>query len=142
MNAVTTNKRVGDACLAMRYRRLGNSELHVSELALGSWLTYGVTVDRETTGACVRCAFDQGINFVDTANMYGRGAAESLLGELLSPYKRDAYVLATKVYFPMSDTDRGLSRADTKADRCVAQAAADRLRRPLPVPSLRPRHSA
>ncbi len=98
----------------MRYRQLGNSELHVSEIALGSWLTYGVTVDRERTRACLQCAFDLGINFVDTANMYGRGAAESLLGELLSPYQRDDYVLATKVYFPMSDTDRGLSRAQIR----------------------------
>lgn len=94
----------------MEYRRLGDSGPRVSVLALGSWLTYGVTVDRERTRACVRAAFDHGIDFFDTANMYGRGAAESLLGELLEPYPRDSYVLATKVYFPMSDTDRGLSR--------------------------------
>ena len=95
----------------MRYRRLGNSELQVSEIALGSWLTYGVSVETERARACIRRAFDLGINFLDTANMYGRGAAESLLGELLSAYRRDDYVLATKVYFPMSDTDRGLSHA-------------------------------
>ena len=95
----------------MRYRRLGRSELRVSEIALGSWLTYGVSVERERAEACVRRAFELGINFIDTANMYGRGAAESLLGELLSPYRREDYVLATKVYFPMSDVDRGLSRA-------------------------------
>ena len=94
----------------MRYRRLGNSELQVSEIALGSWLTYGVAVETERARACIRRAFDLGINFLDTANMYGRGAAESLLGELLASYRRDEYVLATKVYFPMSDTDRGLSR--------------------------------
>lgn len=94
----------------MRYRRLGNSELQVSEISLGSWLTYGVTVEREQARACVGRAFDLGVNFFDTANMYGRGSAESLLGELLSSHKRDDYVLATKVYFPMSDTDRGLSR--------------------------------
>lgn len=94
----------------MRYRQLGRSELEVSELALGSWLTYGVTVERERAAACVRRAFELGINFIDTANMYGRGAAESLLGEVLAPYPREAYVLATKVYFPMSDDDRGLSR--------------------------------
>ena len=95
----------------MRYRRLGRSDLQVSEIALGSWLTYGVSVERERAGACVRRAFELGINFIDTANMYGRGAAESLLGELLSPYRREDYVLATKVYFPMSEKDRGLSRA-------------------------------
>ncbi len=98
----------------MRYRRLGNSELQVSEISLGSWLTFGVTVDRDQAGACLHRAFDLGINFVDTANMYGRGAAESLLGELLSPYRRDAYVLATKAYYPMSETDRGLSRVQIK----------------------------
>ncbi len=95
----------------MRYRQLGNSELQVSEIALGSWLTYGVTVDRRRTSACLKRAFELGINFVDTANMYGLGATESLLGELLAKYRRDDYLLATKVYFPMSDTDRGLSRA-------------------------------
>ena len=86
----------------------------MSEIALGSWLTYGVTVERERARACIRRAFDLGINFIDTANMYGRGAAESLLGELLSPYSRGAYLLATKVYYPMSETDRGLSRAQIR----------------------------
>lgn len=94
----------------MKYRMLGESDLKVSEIALGSWLTFGVTVDRETTKKCLDLAFDLGINFVDTANMYGRGAVESLLGELLAAYQRNSYVLSTKVYFPMSDTDRGLSR--------------------------------
>ena len=98
----------------MQYRQLGNSELQVSEIALGSWLTYGVTVEREQTQACIHRAFDLGINFFDTANMYGRGAAELLLGELLSSYKRDSYILSTKVYFPMSETDRGLSRAQIR----------------------------
>ena len=109
----------------MRYRTLGNSELQVSEIALGSWLTYGVTVDRDRAQACMQRAFDLGINFVDTANMYGRGAAESLLGELLSRYRRDDYVLATKVYYPMSKTDRGLSRAQIRKQ---IDASLERLR--------------
>ncbi|MBW2422299.1 MAG: aldo/keto reductase family protein [Deltaproteobacteria bacterium] len=109
----------------MLYRRLGNSDLEVSEIALGSWLTYGVTVDRERARACVRRALDLGINFFDTANMYGRGAAESLLGELLSAYERDDYVLATKLYFPMSDSDRGLSRAQIHKQ---VDASLERLR--------------
>jgi aryl-alcohol dehydrogenase-like predicted oxidoreductase len=96
--------------MGMLYRRLGNSELQVSELALGTWLTYGVSIDKERARACVRRAFELGINFVDTANMYGKGAAETLLGELLSDYPREDYVLATKLYFPMSPEDRGLSR--------------------------------
>lgn len=94
----------------MKYRQLGQSELQVSEIALGSWLTYGVTVDHEQAAACVHRAFDLGINFFDTANMYGKGSAESLLGKLLSSYRREDYLLSTKVYFPMSKTDRGLSR--------------------------------
>src|SRR5258706_422882 len=95
----------------MQYRKLGASDLRVSEISLGSWLTYGVAVERERAVACIDRAFDLGINFIDTANAYGRGAAESLLGETLTRRPRNSYVLATKVYFPMSDSDRGLSRA-------------------------------
>ena len=95
----------------MKYRKLGASDLSVSEISLGSWLTYGVGVKRDRAVACVNRAFDLGINFIDTANVYGRGAAESFLGEVLSDRPRGSYVLATKVFFPMSATDRGLSRA-------------------------------
>ncbi len=94
----------------MEYRQLGSSDLKVSEIALGSWLTYGVGVEADQAKACVDRAFELGINFIDTANVYGRGAAESFLGETLKGRKRDSYVLATKVFFPMSDTDKGLSR--------------------------------
>jgi aryl-alcohol dehydrogenase-like predicted oxidoreductase len=93
----------------MKYRKLGDSDLMVSEISLGSWLTYGVGVERDKAAACVNRAFELGINFIDTANVYGRGAAESVLGELLKDRPRDSYVLATKVFFPMSDRDRGLS---------------------------------
>jgi aryl-alcohol dehydrogenase-like predicted oxidoreductase len=95
----------------MRYRRLGSSDLDISEISLGSWLTIGVGIEAEKAAACVRRAIDVGINFFDTANVYGRGAAESFLGETLSGVDRSSYVLATKAYFPMSDTDRGLSAA-------------------------------
>ena len=94
----------------MRHRRLGSSDVEVSEISLGSWLTYGHGVEREKTEACTRAAFDAGINFFDTANIYGVGAAESVWGEVLSDFDRSSYVLATKLYFPMSETDRGLSR--------------------------------
>src|SRR3984957_20109684 len=93
----------------MNLRKLGSSDLHVSDISLGSWLTYSGGVEREQARRCVDAAFDAGINFIDTANVYGRGAAETLLGEVLSGRERSSYVLATKVYFPMSDTDRGLS---------------------------------
>src|SRR6202158_1534228 len=95
----------------MKYRKLGNSDLNVSEISLGSWLTYGVGVERDRAVACVNRAFALGINFIDTANAYGRGAAESFLGEMLAERPRSSYVLATKVFFPMSATDKGLSRA-------------------------------
>lgn len=90
-------------------RRLGGSDLEISEISLGSWLTYAGGVERDQTEACTRAAFDAGINFFDTANAYGRGAAESAWGEILADYPRDSFILATKVFFPMSDEDRGLS---------------------------------
>ncbi|HET7379844.1 MAG TPA: aldo/keto reductase family protein, partial [Gaiellales bacterium] len=93
----------------MNYRKLGSSGIEVSEISLGSWLTYSGGVGPEQARACVDAAFDAGINFIDTANVYGRGAAEEVLGEVLAGRERSSYVLATKVYFPMSDTDRGLS---------------------------------
>lgn len=95
----------------MKYRKLGASDLSVSDISLGSWLTYGVGVEQDKSRACVDRAFDLGINFIDTANVYGRGAAESFLGDVLSERPRDSYILATKVFFPMSDTDKGLSAA-------------------------------
>ena len=98
----------------MRYRQLGNSDLHVSEISLGSWLTYGGGVEGERAEACVERAFELGINFVDTANVYARGAAEEFLGEVLQGRERSSYVLATKLYFAMSETDRGLSEPQVR----------------------------
>jgi len=95
----------------MKYRRLGTSDLEVSEISLGSWLTYGVRVEAEAARACLDRAFELGINFIDTANIYGRGAAETFLGEALAGRARDSYILATKLFFPMTDTDQGLSAA-------------------------------
>ncbi|HVF40871.1 MAG TPA: aldo/keto reductase family protein [Gemmatimonadaceae bacterium] len=93
----------------MKYRQLGNSDLQVSEVSLGSWLTYGLGVDDSAARACLDRAFDVGINFIDTANIYGRGAAEAFLGDALRGRDRSSYILATKLYFPMTETDRGLS---------------------------------
>src|ERR1700683_844988 len=95
----------------MNFRKLGSSDIEVSEVSLGSWLTYSGGVAAEHARACVDAAFEAGINFIDTANVYGRGAAETLLGEVLSKRERSSYVLATKVFFPMSDSDSGLSKA-------------------------------
>ena len=111
----------------MKYRQLGSSDLNVSEISLGSWLTYGVGVERDKAAACVDRAFELGINFIDTANVYGRGAAESFLGEVLGKRKRDSYILATKVFFPMSQDDFGLSRAQImkQIDASLARLKTD-----------------
>ncbi|NUR75794.1 MAG: aldo/keto reductase family protein [Thermoleophilia bacterium] len=100
----------------MRYRQLGDSDLRVSEISLGSWLTYGGGVGDEAARACVEAAFEVGINFIDTANVYALGGAEELLGDVLQRRPRDSYVLATKLYFPMDDTgeNQGLSRAQVE----------------------------
>src|SRR5881275_1837453 len=94
----------------MRRRKLGSSDLMVSEVSLGSWLTYGGGVERERAEACVAKAFEVGIDFIDTANVYSDGGAEEFLGEVLADRPRGSYILATKLYFPMSRVDRGLSR--------------------------------
>ena len=109
----------------MKTRQLGSSDLKVSEISLGSWLTYGVGVEATSARACLDTAFDQGINFIDTANVYGRGAAETFLGEALKDRPRDSYVLATKLFFPMSDSDRGLSRGQVEKQ---LDASLERLR--------------
>ena len=111
----------------MEHRRLGRSDLVVSEVSLGSWLTYGGGVSREQAEACVRSAFDAGVNFIDTANVYSGGAAESFLGEVLKDRRRDSYVLATKLYFPMSPDDRGLSAAQVRKqlDASLARLRVD-----------------
>jgi 1-deoxyxylulose-5-phosphate synthase len=94
----------------VKYRSLGDSGIEVSEIALGSWLTFGAGIGDDAARACVDAAFRVGINFIDTANVYGRGAAEEFLGAVLADRPRESYVLATKVYFQMSDVDQGLSR--------------------------------
>ena len=111
----------------MRFRTLGSSDLQVSEISLGSWLTYSGGVEADATAACTRAAFDAGINFFDTANVYGRGAAETAWGGILADYPRDDYVLATKLYFPMSDTDRGLSpqQVATQIDASLRRLGTD-----------------
>ena len=95
----------------MKYRQLGSSRLTVSEIAFGSWLTFSDGPLKDNAIACVHRALDRGITLIDTANVYGRGAAEQVLGEALHGISRESYVLATKLFFPMTSTDRGLSRA-------------------------------
>jgi aryl-alcohol dehydrogenase-like predicted oxidoreductase len=111
----------------MQYRQLGSSDLKVSEISLGSWLTFGVGVEADKARACVDRAFDLGINFIDTANVYGRGAAESFLGEALKDRPRDSYVLATKLWGDMGEGNKGLSRAQVfkQIDASLARLKTD-----------------
>jgi aryl-alcohol dehydrogenase-like predicted oxidoreductase len=96
----------------MQYRRLGEAGVKLSEIGLGGWLTFGNALDVQRSGEVMSAAFDRGINFFDTANVYARGRCEEVWGEVLAGRRRDGYVLATKVFFPMGDgpNDRGLSR--------------------------------
>jgi aryl-alcohol dehydrogenase-like predicted oxidoreductase len=96
----------------MKYRRVGRSGLRVSEVVLGSWLTFGSSVDLERTSACVRAALEAGIQTFDTADVYARGEAERFLAAALEGVPRQDIVLASKCFWPMSDgpNDRGLSR--------------------------------
>ena len=110
----------------MLYRRLGSSDLEVSEISLGSWLTFGGGISNAQAEACVAKAFEVGINFIDTANVYSSGGAEEFLGELLAERPRDSYILATKLYFPMNG-DRGLSREQVfnQIDASLARLRTD-----------------
>ncbi|MGZ4370894.1 MAG: aldo/keto reductase [Gaiellaceae bacterium] len=94
----------------MEYRPLGDSDLRVSEICLGTWTTFGGSLDDDAAIALVDSAFDTGINFFDTANVYSQGRSEEVLGRALAARPRDSYVVATKVYGTMPDGDRGLSR--------------------------------
>ncbi len=111
----------------MKYRPLGRSKLVVSEIAIGSWLNVSEGDAKAKAIACVRRALDLGITLIDTANVYGRGAAERVLGEALAKVRRDSYVLATKLFFPMSSTDKGLSRAQihTQLDASLLRLGVD-----------------
>src|SRR3954470_6515033 len=96
----------------MRYRQLGSSNLPVSEISLGSWLTYGVGVENDAARSCLDKAFELGMNLIDTWSGCGRGEAEGLLGDALKNRPRGSYLLGTMLFFPMYDAgeNQGLSR--------------------------------
>ena len=96
----------------MEYRRLGTAGMKVSEVSLGAWLTYGGSVENEIAAQCIRTAIENGINFIDVADIYAKGEAEHVVGSVIRDFKRSDLVISSKVYWPMSDNinDRGLSR--------------------------------
>src|SRR5574341_854768 len=96
----------------MKYRRVGESGLKISEISLGAWLTFGRSVEDKQTEKIIRTAIDSGVNFLDIADVYGKGRAEEVVGKIIKPLKRSDLVISTKVFWPMSANinDRGLSR--------------------------------
>jgi voltage-dependent potassium channel beta subunit len=96
----------------MKYRRMGDAGMKISEISLGAWLTYGGSVEDSTAADCIRTAIDEGINFIDVADIYAKGQAEEVVGRVIKEYKRSDLVISTKVFWPMSDNpnDVGLSR--------------------------------
>jgi voltage-dependent potassium channel beta subunit len=89
----------------MEYRRLGNAGLKVSVLSLGSWVTYGRQVDVEAATACMKAAWDEGVNFFDNAETYEAGHSEEVMGAALRAlgWRRASYVVSTKIFFGMYD---------------------------------------
>lgn len=96
----------------MKYRRIGRSGLKVSEISLGSWLTYGKSVEDDTATRTIRRAYELGINSLDSANVYERGEGEKAMAKALRTFPRESYIITTKAFWPMGDgvNDRGLSR--------------------------------
>lgn len=99
----------------MQYRRLGRWGIRLSEVGFGSWLNFNAAA-QDVADELHRTAYEHGINFFDTADAYGGGRAESLVGKALEPFRRETCVLATKLFWPVPDwpfpgaNDRGLSR--------------------------------
>ena len=115
----------------MKFRRMGNAGIKVSEISIGGWLTFGGTVDEKTTGQILDAAVDHGINFIDLSDIYSRGEAERVCGRLIKKYLRSDLVLSSKLYWPMSDNvnDRGLSRKHIfeSIDKTLARLGTDYL---------------
>ncbi|GAC1411465.1 MAG: aldo/keto reductase family protein [Candidatus Velthaea sp.] len=113
----------------MRYRKLGRWGVNISVVGLGSWLTYGGSVEEDAAKACIERAFERGINFFDTANVYARGRSEEVVGRAIAQFDRDDIVLATKVFFSMGEgpNDSGLSRKHIREqiDRSLARLGVD-----------------
>jgi aryl-alcohol dehydrogenase-like predicted oxidoreductase len=115
----------------MRTRRLGRTDLEVSVITLGSWLTYGGSVEADTAVACMRRAVELGVNLLDTANVYAAGASEEVVGRALATFARGEVLVGTKVFFPVGPgaEDRGLGRAHVlrECDRSLARLGVERI---------------
>ena len=126
----------------MHYRRLGHSGLKVSEISLGSWVTFGNQLDENAAIALIKEAFSQGINFFDNADMYANGVAETVMGKAVKTMPRPELVISSKVFWPTmkGPNGRGLSRKHITESIHGSLKRLGRLCRSLFLPSLRPRH--
>jgi voltage-dependent potassium channel beta subunit len=115
----------------MEYRRMGDTGLKISSVSLGAWITYGGTVEEETAIECLHTAIENGINFIDVADVYAGGRAEEVVGRALKDHKRSDLVISSKVFWPMSENvnDRGLSRKHIleSVDKSLARLDLDYL---------------
>nr|MBN1229336.1 aldo/keto reductase family protein [Anaerolineae bacterium] len=116
----------------MKYRRLGNSGLKISEISLGGWLTFGRSVsDQRLARDIIVRAYDSGINFFDIADIYAQGKSEEAMGQVLRLFPRHTLVISSKLFWPMSDdvNDRGLSRKHImeSIDRSLKRIGTDYL---------------
>ncbi len=114
--------------MTMRYRRLGTSGLQLSELSLGSWLTFGKQITDDTAEALMKLAYDNGVNFFDNAEIYARGESERVMGRILRKmeWPRDTWTVSSKVFFGAGGklpTQLGLHR------KHVVEACHDALKR-------------
>ena len=96
----------------MHYRRLGRSGLKVSEISLGSWVTFGAQIEEDIVSNLIHTAYDNGINFFDNADVYADGQAEIVMGKAIKDLPREALVISSKVFAPTmpGPNGRGLSR--------------------------------
>jgi voltage-dependent potassium channel beta subunit len=111
----------------MQYRKMGKSGVRLSCLGVGSYLTIGMKMDDAASREVVRFAYDNGINYFDTADAYNKGQAEISLGKILADFPRSSIFLLTKLFWPMGPgpNDRGLS---AKHIRESCDASLKRLR--------------
>jgi len=112
----------------MRYRRLGASGLKVSELSLGSWVTYGNQLGTELARECMAAAYDAGVNFFDNAEVYAKGRSETIMGEVFrrGGWRRSSYLVSTKFYWGLDD---GPNEKNTLNRKYLSQAIDGSLER-------------
>ena len=112
----------------MNYRRVGRAGLKISELSLGSWVTYGNQLDASAARECMAAAWDRGVNFFDNAEAYALGKSEEIMGDCLRKlgWPRLEYVVSTKFFWGLAD---GPNQRNTLNRKYLTQAIDGSLKR-------------